>query len=107
VDDAAKAMTSVSVRWLQWSTAAAPVSTAIITAGPGPDWLPCTRSRRPLRCPAASTRRTCALSRPLSQDTLSHRTRGAAASNMGPQIRSKYPSGSFPYSGGRNAHRGR
>src|SRR6478735_6627048 len=36
VDDPANAMMSVSVRWLQWSMAAAPVSTAIIAAGPGP-----------------------------------------------------------------------
>ena len=35
VDDPANARMSVSVRWLQWSMAAAPVSTAIITAGPG------------------------------------------------------------------------
>ena len=38
---------SSSVRYVQWSTDAAPSSTASRTPAPKPSWLPCTRRPRP------------------------------------------------------------
>ena len=44
---------------MQWSTAAAPRSTARRTPSPGPSWFACTRTPSPAAAPASSTRRDC------------------------------------------------
>ena len=41
------------LRYVQWSTLAAPARPPAATPGPGPSWLPCTRSPRPAARPAS------------------------------------------------------
>ena len=73
---------------MQWSTLAAPSSTASWTPGPGPSWLPCTRSSSPARRPASSTVRASSPSKAYgdagSQNTSIQRAYGAAASSISP-----------------------
>jgi len=84
----ARASTSAPVRWVQWSTLAAPSSTASATPGPGPSWLPCTRSPSPAARPAVSTARASSASKacglPGSQNTSTQRACGAHAASISP-----------------------
>ena len=86
-----RASTSASDRYVQWSTLAAPSSTASWTPGPGPSWLPCTRSSSPARRPASSTVRASSPSKAYgdagSQNTSIQRAYGAAASSISPVTR--------------------
>ena len=79
----ASASTSAALRWVQWSTLAAPSSTASRTPGPGPSWLPCTRSPSPAARPASSTARASSSVKAWaecgSQNTSIQRAYGAAA----------------------------
>src|SRR5690606_14631918 len=82
---AARASTSSSLRYAQWSTLAAPNRTASCTPGPSPSWFPCTRRPRPRSRAAVNTRSDCFSSKaPVSQKTSTQRTYGTTASSIGP-----------------------
>ena len=88
-----RASTSAPVRKVQWSTLAAPSSTARRTPGPADSWLPCTRRPSPASRPATSTRRASssvnAYADAGSQNTSTQRACGAQAASIGPQTRSR------------------
>ena len=73
-------------------------------AGPGPSWLPCTRSPSPASRPATRTARASSSVKAWdecgSQKTSIHRAYGAAASSIGPVTSSRYAARSPAYSAG-------
>jgi hypothetical protein len=85
----AKAATSSSVRYVQWSADAHPSATASCTPGPGPSWLACRRPPSPRACPASITARHWSASNaPTSQNASIQRACGAQASSIDPQTTS-------------------
>lgn len=81
----ARASTSASVRWVQWSALAASSSTASWTPGPYDSWLAWMRGCRPLALPAVRIARAWSPSKaPFSQKTSIQRAYGAQASSISP-----------------------
>ncbi len=91
----ARASTSASSRWVQWSTATSAQLDRQAYAGPGPSWLACSAGRepgRPRRRPGRSRAWSSSKAPALAEDVDPAGVAGAAARASGRSTRSTYSS---------------